>query len=107
MAVFEPELLRGEPAAPLGRDDERAHEDRAPVRAVRARVHPDAATRGSGDRARELEAAEPRVAGPVQAHGVRRPSSRAQQLAVDLDTGEVARESHHERVDALVGGEEV
>src|SRR5262245_30891111 len=85
VAVLEPELIRTEPPAPVGGHDECTHENRAPVGAVRARVHPDAATRGARDGAGELEAAEPRVARAVQADRVRRAAPHAQEVAVDLD----------------------
>ena len=80
MAVREPELVRASASrAPSARDDERAHEDRRPVAAVGAGVHPDAAARRAGNRARELEAAEPGGSGAVQADGVRRAAARDEQ----------------------------
>ena len=79
VAVREAELGRRQPAAAVGGRDERAHDDRAPVAAVRARVHPHAAAGRAGDRAGELEAAEPGVAGAVEADGVRRAAARDEQ----------------------------
>ena len=61
----------------------------------------------AGDGARELEAAEARCAGAVQADGERRAAARDEHVALDRGGGEVAGELQHERVDALVGDEQV
>src|SRR5881394_4440104 len=53
--VLEPELLPSMPAGAFGVDDEGALEDARPVAVIGAGVHADAASRGPGDRARELE----------------------------------------------------
>src|SRR6185312_4127399 len=58
-------------------------------------------------RARELEAAEAGVAGAMEDDGVRRPASRAHELAVDRDPRELSTELQDERVDPLVGDEQV
>jgi hypothetical protein len=88
-------------------DDRRALEDRAPVAAVGARVHAQAAAGGAGDRRRELEAAEAGRACAVQGDGVRRASARDERLALDARLRELARELEHERVHAVVVHEQV
>ena len=94
-------------ASPSDVNDVGADEDLRPVAAVGARVHPDAAAGRAGDRARELEAAEAGRARVVEADGVRRAAAGDQQLALDAHRGEVAGQPEHERVDALVGREQV
>ena len=107
MPVREAELGRSQPAGALGGDDPGADEDLRPVAAVRARVHPDAAAGRAGDRAGELEAAETGRARLVEADGVRRPAAGDERLAFDAHRRELAREPEHERVDAVVGAEQV
>ncbi len=107
MAVGEAELARGQPAGALGGDDEGPDQDLAPVAAVGARVHPDAAARRAWDRARELEASEPGGARAVEADGVRRPAPGEEELTVGSGLGELALEPEHERLDAFVGDEQV
>ena len=107
MPVRQAELVGRQPDAPVRRDDERALEDRGPVRSVRAGVHPHAAARRARDRAGELEASEARRPGAVEADGVRRAAARPQEIAVDLDRREVPRETDDQRVDAGVRGEQV
>ena len=63
------------PVAPVRGRDERARDDIRPVAPVCAGVHLDAASRGARNGAGELEAAEARIAGAVEADGVRRASA--------------------------------
>src|SRR5262249_43202976 len=77
------------------------------VAAVRPRVHPDAAAGRAWDRARELEAPEPRGTGAVKAHRVGRTAAGAQERGVDLGRREPARELEDETVEAVVGDEQV
>ena len=100
VAVREPELGGREPTGPVGRRDERADEDRAPVAPVRAGVHPHPSAGRPGDRARELEAAERRGAGAVEADRVRRASAGGERRPLHPRLGELAREPQHEHVDA-------
>ena len=60
-----------------------------------------------GDRGGELEPAEPRVARAVEADRVRRAAAGDQRLALDPRLGELALEPQDERVDAVVGDEQV
>ena len=90
-----------------GVDDERPDEDRLPVAPVCAGVHPDASAGGAGDRAGELEAAEPGRTGTVEADRVRRAAAGDQQRRPDLRRRELALEPDDERVDSLVGGEQI
>src|SRR5206468_10835908 len=71
VAVREPELRGIEPARALAVNDEHALENRGPVAAVSARVHPDATADGTRDGAGELEPAQPGRARAVQADRVR------------------------------------
>ena len=107
MAVREVEFFDGHVRAPAGVDDDRIDDDRPPVAAVRAGVHPHAAAGRAGDRRSELEPAEAGVARAVQAHGVRRPASRDERRALDARLGQLAREPQHERVDPTVVDEQV
>ena len=72
------------------------------------RVHPDAAADRAGDRARELEAAEPGSPRPVEARPRsprRRPHAGASPSTSTV--GELAAELEDERVDAVVRDEQV
>src|SRR5206468_12313977 len=55
----------------------------------------------------ELEPAEAGVARAVEADRVRRAAACDQELTVDADLGELTVEPEHERVDAVVVGEQV
>ena len=66
-------------------------QDRRPVPPVRARVHPDAAAGRPGDRARELEAAEPGGTRAVQADRVRRRRRPRAAVRRRRDLGQLAR----------------
>ena len=105
--VREAELGRREPAGAVAAHDAHTLEHLGEVAAVRTAVHPDAAADRAGDRARELEAAEPGCAGAVQRDRVRRAAARAKRLALDGDGCEQAGEPQDERIDAVVGGEQV
>src|SRR5690242_3522498 len=83
--IAQPELRRIQPAAALGRRDERSLEQPGEVAAVSAGVHPDTPADRAGNRAGELEAAEPGRAGAMQRDGVRRAAAHPQHVAVDLD----------------------
>src|SRR5262249_3850785 len=78
-----------------------------PIAPVSAGVHPHATARGAGNRARELEPTQARVANTVQADRVRGAPARDQQLALDLDNGELASQPHDEGVDPGVGRQKV
>ena len=93
--------------APSVVDDERPVEDRRPVAAVGAGVHPDTAADRARDRARELEATETRRAHAVQTDRVCSAASREQPLAVDARLGELAAQLEHEPVEPVVGDEQV
>jgi hypothetical protein len=102
VAVAKTELGGREPARALLIGHQRAVENRRPVAAVGARIHPNAAPDRSGDGTRELEAAEARSADPMQADGVRGSAAGEQPLALDLRLRELAAELEHEPVEALV-----
>ena len=82
VAVREAELGGREPTGAVRSHDERSLEDRRPVAAVRAGVHPDAAPGRARDRTRELEAAQARRAGAVEANGVRGGAAGDEQAAI-------------------------
>src|SRR5262245_10832691 len=107
VSIGEPQRARRPPLVALGRDDARPDEDLVPVPPVRARVHEDAAARRARNRARELEAAEARCPGAVQAHGVRRATAGPQQAVADLDRRKLALEPDDEDVKRSVGREHV
>ena len=107
MPVPEPELIGRPPVRAVAVDDECTNENARPVAAVRARVHPHTAADGSGDGARELESAE--VCGPcaMEADGVRGAAARDEQVVLRSRGGQVAAELQHERVDTVVGDQEI
>ena len=107
VAVREIELLVRAPRRPGGVDDERPDENLLPVAAVGARVHPHAAPGGAGNRTRELEPAEAGVPRAVETDCVRRPPARHEDAVTDLDRRETVFEPDDQRLDALVGGEQV
>ena len=109
MAVGEAELGRGQPARSRRRSTTSARTRIvAPVAAVGARVHPDAAAGRAGDRAGELEPAEPGVARAVEADRVRRAAAGDEQRRPRRSTAASSPASRSdERVDAVVGGEQV
>ena len=107
VTVGEAELVGRQPLLPVGRDDERADEDVRPVAAVRTRVHDHASSGGPRDRARELEPAQPCIARPMEAHGIRRTAPGDEYRVDDLDRRELALQPEHERVDIGVPGQHV
>src|SRR5207248_7334803 len=107
VAVREAELRGIDPARALAVDDEHALENRGPVAAVGARVHPDAAADGPGDGAGELEPAEPGRARAVQADRIRGAATCDEALAVDLGLRDLARQLERKAVEALIREEEV
>src|SRR6185437_8499542 len=106
-SVRQPELVTVEPAGAVRGRNERTLEDGGEVAAVRAGVHPDAAADRPGNRARELEAAEPGRAGLVERDGIRGAASGSQRELQGPDRGKLALEVENERVDAVVGDEEI
>src|SRR6266498_1426615 len=78
-----------------------------PSSAARACVHPDAAAGCPRNGARELEAAELGRTRAMQHHGVRRAAAGADEVALNLDAGQVAGQLEDERVDTVVGDEQV
>ena len=108
VAVREAELCRREPAGALGGDDEAPAQDLAPVAAVGARVHPDAAARscpGSHTRTRS-----PRARRRARDGGRRRSAPRLRRRRSSPSVrglGELAFEPEHERLHARVGDEQV
>ena len=105
--VGELELVRADPVLAVGGDDEGPDENVRPVAPVRAGVHANASAGGARDRTGELEPSEARVARAMQADRVGRAATGAEDVAVDLDRGEVALEPQHERVDAVVAREQI
>ena len=106
-AIRESETQRRDPGVTVDRKHAGADEEVGPVAAVGAGVHPDAAAGRAGDCAGELEAAETGGAGVVQADRIGRAAACDQQLALDSHGREFSAQLQHERVDALVGGEQV
>ena len=105
-AVRESEPSRVSRSAPVGRHDERVLQDRRPVRAVRA-VR-SSGHRRRGARYRHANSRPPRPAARARWRQMRWSRRRcAQELAVDLDRGEVSLETEDQRADALVRREEV
>src|SRR5262249_28117716 len=104
--VTEPELRRGQPAAAVGRRDENALEYPGKVAAVGPGVHPDAAADRARDGAGELEAAEPGRASAMQDDGVGGAPVCADDVAHDLDSGEIAK-PEDECIHALVCDEQI
>src|SRR4051794_10199972 len=107
VTVGQPELRRGEPAGAVRRCDEGADEDLRELAAVCPCVHPDAAAGRAGNRAGELEAAEPRAARLVQTDGVGRAATGSKQVALGVDLCERSAELQDERVRSLVGDQQV
>ena len=105
--VGELELIGCEAAGTDRVDHERIDHHGAPVGAVGAGVHPHPAADRPRDRRRELETAEPGVAGPMKTDGIRRPAAGDEHIALDLNLGQLAFEPEHERVDAVVVDEHV
>src|SRR5438132_4366282 len=106
-SVGEPELSRRPPAGSVGAHDEGALEDRRPVAAVRARVHPHAATGRAGNGTGELEPAQARGSSAMQGDGIRRTAPGDEQLSPHLSAYERARELEREPPEAGVGDEEI
>src|SRR5919198_552694 len=104
--VTQPKLGRGPPRSAFGADDERSVDNRGPVAPVRAGVHPDAAPGRAGNRARELEAAQPGCARAMERDGIRRASPGHEQLSARFDLRQRAYELQHEPVEAVVGDEQ-
>src|SRR5215210_7890264 len=102
VAVAEAELGGREPARALLVDDERAIEDRGPVTAVRAGVHPDAAADRAGDGAGELESPERGRSHAMQADRVGGAAAGDQALLLDADVRKLASQLQDETVEALV-----
>ncbi len=96
-----------EPAAPVGGDDERPLEDRRPVRAVRARVHPHAAAGRPGIAQANSSPPRPAARARCRQTAFVAPPPAGERLPVDLDGGEVALQAQDERVDAVVRCEHV
>jgi hypothetical protein len=88
-------------------DDESAGENARDVAAVRTGVHANTTADRPGDRARELEPAEAGATRPVEADRKGGAASRADDVALDPGGGELAVEPHDERVNALVGDEQI
>ena len=107
MPVAQTELGGRAPICVLAVDHESTVQDRRPVAAVRAGVHPDAAARSPRNRAGELEATEARGASAMEGDGVRRPTPRDEQLARYLRLRKLPDELQRQPVEALVGDEQV
>ena len=107
MPVRELELVVAAPAGAVRIDDERTQDDRLPVAAVGACVHPHAPARRAGDGTGELESAEAGCAGTVKADGVGRSASGEKHRLLHLRDRELAFETDDERVHSYVGCKQV
>ena len=96
---------RGRPSGYLRPDDERIEQDGAPVAAVGAGVHANAAAGRAGDRGGELEPAEPGVAPRWRQTAFFGASAGDEDLSLDAHRCQVALEPEDEGIDALVGSE--
>src|SRR3954469_14737939 len=99
--VAQAELVRCAPVCALVVDDQCAVEDRRPVAAVCAGIHPNPAARSPRDRAGELEAPQARAAGAMGRDAVGRPPTRHEQLILHLCLRELPDELQRQPVEAL------
>src|SRR5262245_1870249 len=107
VTIGELELVRPEPLLVVGVDHERSPDDARPVVTVGSSVHLYAAPRRSGDGAGNLEPAEPGCARAVETDRVGGAPACDEQLFPNGNLRELAGQTHDERVDARVGGEQV